>query len=195
MSKIHDIGRVYCIRSYQTDNIYIGSTFQPLHKRIYGHKSSYKQWQNKKHNYITSFELIKYDDCYIELIEEYKNLNKKELEKYEGDHIRKNDCVNKIIVGRTQKEYYKDNNDKILEQKKEYYQDNNDKIKEQRKYYYKEKSNDVKNRVAKYRIQNSKKIKERYTQKHICACGSQYSHYQKLRHERSKKHLDFINKK
>ena len=26
-------GQIYCIRSYQTDHIYIGSTAQPLHKK------------------------------------------------------------------------------------------------------------------------------------------------------------------
>jgi hypothetical protein len=180
MSKVHEIGRVYAIRSFQTDKIYIGSTFQPLHKRLYEHKFNYKQWQNNKYYYITSFELIKYDDCYIELIDEYKNLNKKQLEKFEGEHIRKNNCTNRSIPGRT---------------KKEYYQDNMNKIKEQRNNYYLEKSDEVKKRASEYRQNNADKIKEKYSQKHGCVCGGKYTHFQKARHERTKKHLDFINKK
>jgi hypothetical protein len=128
MSKIYEIGRIYCLRSYQTDDIYIGSTFNPLHKRFYKHKGHYKLWKEGKKNYITSCELIKYDDCYIELIEEHYNLNKNQLEKIEGEHIRKNKCVNKLIPCRTRKEYRLENRPDILKKKKEYYEKNKSQI-------------------------------------------------------------------
>ena len=44
--------------------------------------------------------------------------------------------LNSVIAGRTQKQRYQDNREKILEQKKQYSQDNYDKIKEYQKQYY-----------------------------------------------------------
>lgn len=128
--KIYPVGRVYTIRSYQTDEIYIGSTFNPLYKRFAEHKNVFNQYKKGNHNYITSFKLIEYDDCYIELLEEYQNLTKDQLNKHEGEYIRKNNCVNKYVAGRKKKEYdeqyRKDNSNKI----KQYRQDNRDKQKQ-----------------------------------------------------------------
>lgn len=43
--------------------------------------------------------------------------------------IKANACVNRIVVGRSQKEYQEDNKDKIKEYKKEYRVKNVEKIK------------------------------------------------------------------
>ena len=57
--------------------------------------------------------MLKYDDCYIELLEYYPCNNKTELNKYEGQKQRefKNECININIAGRTKKEYYNENKD------------------------------------------------------------------------------------
>jgi predicted GIY-YIG superfamily endonuclease len=56
-------GKIYCIRSHKSNDVYIGSTTQPLHKRFYHHKNNYKYWKNGKYHYVTSFKLIdNYDD-------------------------------------------------------------------------------------------------------------------------------------
>jgi hypothetical protein len=49
----------------------------------------------------------KYNDVRIELIECFPCDNKEQLTKKEGEYIRKLDCVNKNIAGRTYKEYVK----------------------------------------------------------------------------------------
>jgi hypothetical protein len=41
-----------------------------------------------------------------------------ELDKREGEHIRNNNCINKYIAGRTMKEYYEDNKEKIKQDMK-----------------------------------------------------------------------------
>jgi predicted GIY-YIG superfamily endonuclease len=41
-------GKIYAIRSHQTDEIYIGSTTQSLSKRFSNHKSKYKLYLEKK---------------------------------------------------------------------------------------------------------------------------------------------------
>ncbi len=101
-------GKIYSIRSYQTDEIYIGSTTQALSMRIGGHRANYKKYLNDKYEYITSFKIIKYDDCYIELIELCSCNSKEELFKKEGEFIRSMKCVNRCIAGRTRKEYHEE---------------------------------------------------------------------------------------
>ena len=102
-------GKIYTIRSHQTEYIYIGSTCSPLHKRLHYHKSDYKKWIRTGNKYMTSFEIMKYDDAYIELLEDYPCPSKTHLNRREGRFIRNMDCVNKFVAGRTRCEYYQDN--------------------------------------------------------------------------------------
>jgi hypothetical protein len=122
-------GKIYAIHSYQTEHVYYGSTTQPLSKRMGFHKASFKFWHNCKSRYMTSFEIVKFDDCYIELVENYPCDNKYELERREGEIIRAHDnAINKIIARRTKEEYYADNLEKIKQRSKQYYADNVEKI-------------------------------------------------------------------
>lgn len=102
--------KIYAIKSFQTDKIYIGSTCERLRRRLYNHKSKYKQYLNSKFHFVYSFEIIKYPDAYIELLEKYPCNDKAELHKREGECIKENNCVNKNIAGRKKEEYYKERN-------------------------------------------------------------------------------------
>ena len=106
-------GKIYCIRSYQTDDVYIGSTTQKLCRRMTDHRKKYKGWVKGKRQYTTSYEIIKLCNAYIELLELFPCGCKDELHKKECEYIRNMKCVNKCIPGRTQKEY-----------KEEYYKKN-----------------------------------------------------------------------
>ena len=130
-NKYHN-SKIYTIRSHQTDKYYVGSTYDSLSKRLYQHKLNFKMFQVGKYNNVSSFEIIKYDDCYIELYEMIKCESRIELTKREGEIIRllKNDLVNVKIEGRTLKEYQVDNADKIKQNKKQYYVDNAEKLKQ-----------------------------------------------------------------
>ena len=121
-------GKIYVLRSHQTEDIYIGSTTTKLSKRFNYHKNDFKKWKNETQNYISSYELMKYDDVYIELLQGYSCENKMELRKREGEFIRSMKCVNKKIEGRTDKEYRADNKEKIRIQKKEWFEANQDKL-------------------------------------------------------------------
>ena len=173
-------GKIYTIRSYQTDDIYIGSTTQTLTKRLSKHKSDFKRWKKGTYHYVTSYELIKYNDVYIELLELCPCSNKMELFRREGELIRSMDCINKNVNGRTdkerkeyikeyKKEYYQENKekikikskeyravnkDKIYEHTKEYYQENKEKIKEYKKEYYQENKEKIKIQMKEYRAVN-----------------------------------------
>jgi len=168
-------GKIYSIRSYQTDKIYIGSTTQPLSKRLYHHKTHYKKYLNGKSPFITSYDILQYEDAYIELLEEYPCENREQLCKREGELIRGGNCVNKRIEARTKQEYYEQNKDKLLQQGKEYQEQNKDKIKEyikeyqeqnkdkilqQKKEYYQQNKDKILQKGKEYREQNKEKINE-----------------------------------
>src|SRR5210317_20104 len=161
-------GKLYTIRSHQTDKVYVGSTIQDLSVRMAGHRKAFKRYNKGVGKYVTSFELLKYDDAYIELIELYPCNSKVELDRAEGIHIRQMDCVNKNIAGRTRAEYRQDNKEEL----QEYRQNNKEYYKEYKKKYYQD---------------NRERIKELVNKKFICECGGKYTHGNKPRHLRSKK--------
>jgi hypothetical protein len=74
-----------------------------------------------------------WDNWYIELYENYPCNNKQDLQRREGQVIREIATINKIIAGRTKKEYHQNNRDEILEYQKEYYQNNREKFAERDK--------------------------------------------------------------
>ena len=167
---------IYTIRSYQTDLIYIGSTTQSISRRMTGHRRDYKLWLDKKKNYITSCEILKYEDCYIELLQEVEVESKLELYRIEGENIRKHNCVNKCIAGRTDREWKQDNAKKITEYHTNYRQDNIVKI-------------------AEYRQNNAVKHSEQASKPYTCECDSIVRIGDKARHCKSLKHLKAIELK
>jgi len=172
-------GKIYSLRSYETDDIYIGSTTQSLAMRKGAHKADYKKYLNGKNNFVTSFNIIKYDDCYIELIEEYSCENKQQLERKEGEYIRNRDCVNKNIAGRSNKEYREDNKDKKAEYQTEYYQKNKNKIAE----YYQKNKEKITEKIAEYYQKNKENISE-----------YQAEYYQKNKEKAAEKNAEYRQK-
>ena len=99
-------GFIYTVRSKsRLDLVYYGSTEQKLCERMSSHRSSYKRFVSGKiNNPCTSFQIMALGDAYIELVEEVRVPSKKHMHAIEGRYQRENDCVNKIIAGRTAKE-------------------------------------------------------------------------------------------
>jgi len=190
-------GKIYKIVSNTDDDIcYVGSTTKKyLSQRMTKHKSDYKRWKNGKANKVSSYELFeKYgiENCKIELLEIFPCNSKDELTKKEGDHIRALNCVNKKIAGRTIKEYYDENKDTILEYGKIYYDENKDTILEQQKIYNHKNANKISKRVKIYYEKNRDKILDWCGKKYTCSCGLTITICNKSRHEKTKKHIDFI---
>jgi hypothetical protein len=98
-------GKIYAIRSKLTDKFYIGSTCKTLETRFNNHNQKFKNYEVGNAN-MTSFIIIAYSDAYIELIEDFPCGSRKELERREGELIKKYDSlvVNERIAGRTRKE-------------------------------------------------------------------------------------------
>jgi len=124
INKYHN-GKIYTIRSHQTDKYYIGSTCDALHKRFYQHKQDLKRWNKGTHHSVSSYEILKFNDCYIELLENFKCESKNELTKREGELIRLNraNAVNIRIDGQTKLEYWHGGYGKIQDEKRK-----NDKV-------------------------------------------------------------------
>ena len=121
-----ETGYVYKIISENTPKIYIGSTTSKLNIRLSVHKSCLKNYENFMH--LTSFEILKFGNCKIDLIEEVKTQDKCDLllrEKFWIGHY-KDICVNKNSPIKTAEEikayhlnYYRQNRDKLLAKAKE----------------------------------------------------------------------------
>ena len=208
-------GKIYMLTSEQTPEVYIGSTKETLEIRLTKHKSDYKGWfgGNPIYSYKTSYEIIKYDDCKIQLIENYPCESRKELELKEGEYQRMMDCINKRVEGRTQKEYREDNKErieeyrevnreKILQQQREYakeYRKNNpEKIKEQQKEYKQNNPEKIKKYQEEYSKNNIERLKE-YRKEYYknrpkikCVCGSEIRKADTRRHQRTQKHIKYI---
>ena len=151
-------GKIYSIRSHKTDDIYIGSTTQSLYERLRGHKRDFENWKKGYRNYVSSYEILKYNDAYIELIEEHSCENKDQLRKKEGQTIRATCCVNKRIAGRTTKEYQEENKEKISEYQAKWYIENKEKVDERNKKYNEDHKGEISEYQAKYYQENKEKI-------------------------------------
>ena len=170
-------GKIYCIRSYQTDDVYIGSTTQKLCRRMTDHRKNYKGWVKGKRQYTTSYEIIKLGDAYVDLLELCPCSCKEELHKIEGEYIRKMKCVNKCIPGRgmTSKEYDKEyrekNKENIAKRKKEHRAKNKERINKNAREYRKNNKDKINEKSRAYYEKNKAKInkqrKERYAKKKL----------------------------
>ncbi len=106
-------GKIYKIYCDENDEVYYGSTTQELFMRLRQHKSLK----------YTSRNIMK-NTYHIELVEEYKCNNKKELELRERYYIENNKCVNTYIPTRTREEYNKTHEKESKDRANEWYKNN-----------------------------------------------------------------------
>ena len=123
----YENGKIYKIVG-EDGSTYYGSTSCSLKDRM------------RKHLYdkgTTAYQkIISQMDYEMILVENYPCESKKELEDREGWYIRENPCVNRVVAGRTKKEWYEDNREKILKNREVYREDNRERINvRQRKHY------------------------------------------------------------
>ena len=176
----YEKAKVYKIWSTRGDKIYVGSTCKDyLSQRMTAHRGDYYKWKRGTHGHMTSFVLFDeygVENCSIELLEAKDCKSKDELKQLEGKYIRELSCVNKLIVGRTIKEYREDNKEKISEQERLKYQRTKETILIQKKQYYEDN-------------------KEKMNKNNSCECGGKYTSQNKLQHLKSNKHCQFIESK
>jgi hypothetical protein len=84
MNNKYQKGKIYKIVCKTTSKVYIGSTCEKyLSDRLKGHRISYKYKKDMTNYYCSVFEVLKNNDYYIELIENYPCLCKDELSRRE----------------------------------------------------------------------------------------------------------------
>lgn len=173
-------GKIYKIVCNITGNIYIGSTIRTLNERLSKHKNAYKIYKKGKINYsVTSFEIIKNDDFYIELIENYSCNSRYELELRERYHIEHNICVNKQIPTKTIEEWRRDNKEKTKKYHKQRYNKHKEKLDEINK---------------KYRLEHKAELGEKAKVKILCEiCNCNITKSNIARHKKSQLHINNLN--
>jgi len=127
----YDRSKIYKIVCNITGKIYVGSTTEPLlSRRLAGHRSHYNSYLKGKSSYITSIEILKNENYYMELICNAACNSKDELNAIEGKYIREIDCVNKVVPDRTQKQYREEHAVELKKSDKKYREKNAEKIKQ-----------------------------------------------------------------
>jgi len=156
-------GKVYKITDLNYTKQYIGSTTQPLYKRLSVHKSHYKKIIKDQNNYraITStllFDEFGVDNCIIILIENCPCENREQLLMRENYYIKNEECVNKYLSYRTEEEkqeynkkYLTDHKEDLKLKKKEWHKNNKDKQNEKARKYHEDHKAEINERHRKTR--------------------------------------------
>jgi hypothetical protein len=115
-------------------------------------------------------------------------------ERYWYEQLQSN--LNIIVPSRSQKEYCQLNKDKIQEYKQTYYQENKAKLKYSYQIYHQENKDKIKEYHKEYRQKNKDNLLKYQQKYHLqtftCECGSLFSISHKPRHEKSQKHLKYL---
>ena len=178
MERNYENGKVYCTRNNIDDDIYIGSTTQPLSKRMVKHRNNLNNVRFEKIQLYAKMRELGVENFYIELLEECACETIEQLRKREGELIREFGTLNTRMECRTVKEYQQDNKDHIKERKHNYNIKNRERISEQKKIYYEDKKDAISQRKA---------------QTIECVCGSVIKRGDKAKHVKTKKHEEYIN--
>jgi len=190
MENKYSRAKIYKIVCNVTGLVYIGSTCEPtLARRLAGHRRKYKAYLNEKYSYVTSFKVLEHNDFYIELVKECPCNSKDQLFQFEGGCIREIECVNKNIPGRTHKQYYEDNKDKLIAGMKQYRDDNKVKIATNAKQYRDDNKVKIVADNKKYYDEN----KAKKAIKFYCICGGKYTASHKTRHIKTERHKKYLN--
>ena len=176
--------KIYKIIDNTNDNVYIGSTCKTLKERLISHKCSYNRFLKGLYNNVKSFDIIKNNDYHIELLENCNIKTKQELFQRERYYIENNECLNKVIPGRSRIETIKAYNEANKDKQREYRDTNKDKVKAYREAY----RNTNKDKIKAFRDAN----KDKQNEKCECECGGKFTISNKACHFKSTIHQKFI---
>jgi hypothetical protein len=119
--------------------------------------------------------------CKKEYNKQYKEEHKEQYKQYREEH--------KEQLIEYNKQYREENKEQISKQRKQYYQEHI----EQYKQYYQDNKNNILQYKKQYREQKKEQIKAQAESKYTCCCCSIVRNDYKSRHEKSKKHLNYVS--
>jgi len=211
-----------CCKDVNIKEEYVGSTTR-FERRKAEHKNNCNNCNSSVNNFYV-YQFIRenggIENWDMIQIEEVNVNSKRELETRERYWIETLKAeLNCHMPTRTQKEWYVDNKDHVIEKTKEYQKNNKEDIAEyQAEYYqknkeviaekyaeyhaeYREKNKEVIAEKRKEHIENKKEYDKEYRLKNFeknkekieCECGSSILKKTLSKHKKSKKHLNFID--
>jgi hypothetical protein len=202
-------GKIYRLVCAISDKQYVGSTTQPLHKRLWNHKHHYKRWKDGKRFYYTAFELYETGERVSAILLEDSPCQRKEQllarERYWIENI-EGGCVNKHLPTRTFKEWFEQHKEEQSVKGRAYRKEHRERRREYDRAYgeqhkeekaardraYRETHRDkVLERQRAYREKNRDNINQKRRQKILCSCGVEHSIYNK-NHVLSKSHKEWL---
>ena len=203
-SKTH-FYKIVC-KDINIPDCYVGHTTNFSKRKSY-HKESCLKENNKSYN-MPLYKFIRdnggWDGFDMILIETEHCDNSLEARKKERHYIEAlNASLNQKAPFRSipeRKEYkhnwYKNNFERIAEYKKQHYQDNKDHYKQYHKEHYEINKDEIKEKRKEYAIQNKSKILEQKRNHgktpYTCVCGQQMRLDSKTKHEKTKKHQEYL---
>ena len=167
------------------DYTYIGST-RDFNQRKKKHKNACNNPNNSSYNYKV-YQMIReaggWDKCEMVPVEEYECENGIQARMRE-EVLRKeyNALMNTNKASHNKQEYNAEywvlNKEKLEIQKKEWYNANKERVSQKGKEWYEA---------------NKVEVLEKLNKKYSCECGGCYTHCNKKTHDRTQKHLKYIN--
>ena len=178
-------GRIYQILNTVTNDVYVGSTCQPLSKRMAVHRENMNSKADQNRPLYLQMAAHGKDNFYIELLEEFPCETKEQLNQRKFVYTRQIGTLNSRIIGRTPEEY------RLKEQvrRQKYREENFERIK-QTNQQYRESNQD---KIKKYYEENKDRINAAKNAIITCECGWSHSKQMKARHLRSKAHINWLN--
>ena len=166
MSKDYKNGKVYKILNNITDDVYVGSTCQPLSKRMAWHRNGATNEKKQHYKLYQLMNELGSEHFYIELIHLFPCSCKDELHSEEGQWIRKIGTLNKFVAGRSKKEWNEDNDEHRKQYHKQYHQDHKEEHNARSKQYREEHPQEIKEYKKQHYEENKDEIlatqKEKY---------------------------------
>ena len=204
MTNSYANGKIYKIISDKTECVYIGSTTQPLSKRFYFHKIDSSQKDKYKSKFYNIMREIGYENFRIILLKDFPCERREQL-CAEEERCRKeidNDILLNshrcYITEEERKEHakmWREKNKELLKKKgKIYYDENVELIRENARIYASDPKNKakIKEKSKRYYNKHYDKLKENRKEKVECMCGSDVLKKDIRKHERSQKHIQYI---
>ena len=206
--------KIYKILNTINESCYIGSTCQPLSKRMAKHRSVMNSCGKKDRLLYTSMRELGVNNFYIELIIELNDIqNIEQLRKVEGEYIRQLGTLNMTVAGRSKTQWEEEHKEHLKELAKQRYIENIEDIKAKKKKYDEEHREQKMERNRLYYLNNLDKRKDYNTKnKEIqkikskeyydrkkdevidCeVCGCQYHRIRQYKHIKTKKHQQALN--
>ena len=189
------IGKVYKITG--KGKSYVGSTTKDLKYRLRMHFHWSLDTTGRRDSVLYKFIRENGTDHFtIELVEEYPCETIKELrtrEQYWLDELKpelnmfraianpnyEQECRDKEERRQRSNRFYHEHKELVLERQRKYNEEHKDKIRERKK---------------KYREEHKEELKKKKAEKMTCECGCEITKNSYLRHQRTNRHKEFMNK-